>query len=345
MGSQDVVFRRRNAREGEVLVANGRGAASSTVRAIKAFDETDIKHSIGAPPVPIATMSPMPPIRPLALILLGACASGGTEPMATALPPPTILPARPPSLPSLDTPEAAVAAYFRAGDERASALTRAAFHPATPIQWVEPPGVARARHQIEWWPRIDAADGTPARSRRQRTIDRSGGLALVEATSHWDSHTFDDLLVVAQDGDSGGWQIVGKVFQRLAPGETSVAASDDEAAIQAVLEQKTAAHAAYDPSLLLASHLADCLYFQVGERATTYASLSEWGARYAVRSARGEHGRDDRWRVLRIVVRGSIAGAVLDVQSPGRRIVDHLLLLKVEGHWKIAAAAWAPLPT
>src|SRR5262245_1486104 len=146
-----------------------------------------------APTMP--AMSHLTWIASLASLLLGACTSSagarGASPAA-----------------GFDTAEAAVAAYFRAGDEHRSQLVRAAFDPGTPIQWVDPDGTPRALTQIEWWPKLDGPGGAPAASRSQRTLDRSGDLALIEAVSRWDRHAFDDLLLVVRL--PGGWRIVGK---------------------------------------------------------------------------------------------------------------------------------------
>jgi len=264
-------------------------------------------------------------ITALASLLVGACrSSAGSAPVA-----------------GLATPEAAVAAYFRAGDEHRSRLVRAAFDPGTPIQWVDPDGTPRALTQIEWWPKLDGPGGGPAASRSQRTLDRSGDLALVEAVSRWDSHGFDDLLLVVRF-PGAGWRIVGKVFVRLAPGESAAAADGDEPAIRAVLEQKIAAHAEYDPALLLASHLPGCRYAHVDGTSVGLSTLSEAGARYAARRDAGETDHDSPWRILDVVVRGPIAAAKLDVKWQGRRHVDHLLLVRTAVGWKIAAAAWGP---
>jgi len=252
----------------------------------------------------------------------------------------TVTPANPTQAPAgAETPELAVAMYLRAGDRHDSRLIRAAFHPTTAIQSVGPDGNARELHQIEWWPMFDAA-GEPALSRTQRTLDRSGDLALIEAESRWATFRFDDLLLVARQGTR--WTIVGKVFARLAPDEVADALPDDDREIRAVLTQKIAAHADYDPRLLLASHLPTCRYAHVDEAGLTTETLSEHAATYAAHRDAGVTDHDSPWQILSITVRGSIAAAKLDVIWQGRRNVDHLLLLKVAGAWKIAAAAWGP---
>lgn len=242
------------------------------------------------------------------------------------------------------TPEAAVAAYLRAGDEHASRLVRAAFHPAIPIQSVDAAGEPRALAQIAWWPKIDAP-GPPATTRAQRLLDRSGPLALIGAVSSWDTHAFDDLLVVARA--PGGWRIVGKVFARYAAGETipgdAADAARAEAEIRAVIARKIEAHAAYDPALLAASHLADCRYAFVDDRGLAIETLSEHAASYAAKREAGITDRESPWRVLSVRVRGSIAAVVTDVIWQGRRHVDHLLLLRTAAGWRIAAAAWGPV--
>jgi len=273
------------------------------------------------------------------LVLAAACgACRGSQPAMPA-PPPVTHPAAPQPRAALDTPERAVAAYFQAGDQHDSRLIRAAFHPTTAIQSVGPDGTARALSQIEWWPKVDAP-GAPALSRRQRTLDRSGDLALIEADSRWAGFRFDDLLLVVRDADR--WTIVGKVFARLGPDEVVPVDADDDRAIRGVLAQKIAAHADYDPELLLASHLVGCRYTHVDDHGLTNETLSEHAAGYAAHHDAGETDHVSPWRILSVTVRGSIAAATLDVIWQGRRNVDHLLLLKVGAGWKIAAAAWGP---
>jgi hypothetical protein len=241
--------------------------------------------------------------------------------------------------PNEGAPEHAVRAYFRAGDEGSSAQLRAAFHPSAVMQWVDDGGALGTRTQLDWWLALEGAPPRPAQQRTLRVIDREGPLVLIEAISDWPTHRFDDLLLVVRTPD--GWRIVGKVFERLAAGASVGAQPGDDAAIRAVLADKIAARAAFDPALLARSHTPACPYYEVGVGAPfAYGSLSEGAARYAVRRDRGETDHGSRWRVLAVEVRGRIAAAKLDVVVEGVRYVDHLLLVRLAGGWRIAAVAW-----
>lgn len=242
--------------------------------------------------------------------------------------------------PPAGSPEDPVRAYFRASDTASSAQLRAAFHPAAHLLSVGVDGQAALVTQLAWWQRLDAVtDAEPALERRIVVLDREGPLALVEAVSTWKTHVFDDLLLVARTPD--GWRIVGKAFEKLAPGASAGAAVGDDEAIRAVIADKIAAHAAYDPALLARSHTPMCLYVSIGvDGPMTIRTLSEAAARYARLREAGEHGRDSRWRVLDVIVRDRIAAVKLDVIWQGRRYVDHLLLLRLAEGWRIAAAQW-----
>ena len=247
-------------------------------------------------------------------------------------------PAPPRPTDAIDSPEAAVTTYFRASDTASSKLLRAAFHPATHMQWIDEAGAPRLLTQAEWWLRTDAVKTpTPASDRKLAVLDREGPFAMIEAVSSWPTHTFDDLLLVAHLPT--GWRIVGKLFERLAPGASASSDPGDDAAIRAVIAQKIEAHAASDPALLSSSHMPLCLYvaLQPGLRID---SLSDSAAQYAARRDAGETDRDAAWRVLGVVVRGRIAAVKTDVVARGKRYVDHLLLLKTHDGWKIAAVAW-----
>jgi hypothetical protein len=264
----------------------------------------------------------------LMLAVLAGCSRGGL-PMTT-----------PRTNPSFVTPDEAVGAYLHAGDVGGSRLIRAAFHPSTPVQWVDAQGTPQAIAQIDWWPRFDEGSPQPAVERTQRLLDREGGLALIEAVSRWETHTFDDLLLAVATPE--GFRIVGKVFVRLEHGETAAARPEDEQAIRQVLDTKIEAHAAYDPALLRASHLSDCRYYRVGVDGVpfSFVTLSEAAARYAAFHDRGEQDRESPWRTLSVTVRGNIAAAKLDVLVHGERYIDYLLLLRTRAGWRIAAAAW-----
>jgi len=212
------------------------------------------------------------------------------------------------------------------------------------MQWVDETGAAQAVTQLAWWMRLDAtAAPVPAAERHLTVLDREGPLALIEAVSTWPTHSFDDLLLVVRTPD--GWRIVGKVFEKLAPGAVATAAPGDEAAIRAVLADKIEAHAAYDPALLARSHTPGCLYVAVDvDGPLRISTLSEAAARYARQREAGETDRESPWRVGDVVIRGHVAAAELEVVWRGRRHVDHLLLLGLAEGWRIAAAAWGPSP-
>lgn len=262
-----------------------------------------------------------------------SCAASTADVPAT---PPTNLPV---ALARADGVSEAVTAYFRASDEGASRALRVAFHPAAHLQWVDETGELKILTQLEWWERIDSGKPVPADRRTFEILDREGRLALVEAVSRWPTHTFDDLLLVVQTPE--GWRIVGKVFEKLGPGATATGTAEDVAAIRAILATKIEAHASYDPRLLARSHTPHCQYVSIGVDAPfTLRSLSEAAARYAGHQDRGETDRESPWRILSVTVRGHVAAAKLDVIYQGRRYIDHLLLVRPTGGWRIAAAAW-----
>lgn len=241
------------------------------------------------------------------------------------------------------TPEDAVRAYFRASDTGSSQTLRSAFHPsALMLQVDRDSGALRAVTQLEWWQRLDASATAPqpANERILKVLDREGPLALVEAVSRWPGHAFDDLMLLAETPE--GWRIVGKAFERLEAGARLPTVPDAEADIRAVLAGKMEAHAAYSPALLHQTHTPGCPYYRVHVKGVPFAwvTLSEAAAGYADHQARGETDRESPWRVLAVEVRGNIAAAKLDVRFEGVRYIDHLLLVRERGTWRIAAAAW-----
>ncbi|MBZ4422360.1 nuclear transport factor 2 family protein [Myxococcus sp. RHSTA-1-4] len=241
------------------------------------------------------------------------------------------------------TPEEAVQAYFRASDTRSSQTLRSAFHPSALMLQVERDGGALRRvTQLEWWQRLDssASPPQPATERHLKVLDREGPLALVEAVSRWPGHAFDDLMLLVET--PGGWRIVGKAFERIEVGEQLPSVPSAEGDIRAVLARKIEAHAAYSPALLHQTHTPDCPYYRVHVKGIPFdwVTLSEAAAGYADHQSRGETDRESPWRILAVEVRGSIAAAKLDVVFEGVRYIDHLLLVRERGTWRIAAAAW-----
>ncbi|WP_144369999.1 nuclear transport factor 2 family protein [Myxococcus stipitatus] len=245
-----------------------------------------------------------------------------------------------PHLPA--SPEEAVQAYFRASDEGTSRVMRSAFHPDMLMHWADGEGTLRALTQLEWWQRLDAVEKTPtqAGSRRQTTLDREGSFALMEAVSHWPSHSFVDLLLAVDT--PAGWRIVGKVFHRLAPGEELPRFPSAEQEIRAVLEGKIRAHALYSPTLLFQTHTPDCRYYRANVEGVPFAweTLSMAASRYAAHEDAGHQDPDSPWNILKVEVRGSVAAAKLDVTVRGVRYIDHLLLVRAGGQWRISAASW-----
>ncbi|RKH07291.1 nuclear transport factor 2 family protein [Corallococcus carmarthensis] len=244
------------------------------------------------------------------------------------------------------SPEEAVQAYFQASDTGSSRLLRSALHPDVLMHWVDgADGSLRTRTQLEWWQLLDADAPQPATTRGMTVLDREGPFALMEAVSHWPDHAFDDLLLVVET--PVGWRIVGKVFQRLAPGEAATASPSARQEIRAVLDAKSEAHALYSHALLHQSHTPDCLYYRVNVEGVPFAwgTLSEAAARYAANAEAGIQDRESPWNVLKVEVRGNVAAAKLEVRVGGVRFIDHLLLVRTGGQWRISAAAWGnPLP-
>ncbi|WP_223634975.1 nuclear transport factor 2 family protein [Corallococcus sp. EGB] len=274
----------------------------------------------------------MPKTLPLVtLALLTACAP--TRPV----------PAPAPMARLHASPEEAVQAYFQASDTGSSRLLRSAFHPDVRMHWVDgTDGVLRTRTQLEWWQLLDASARAPqpATERGLSVLDREGPFALMEAVSHWPDHTFDDLLLVVET--PAGWRIVGKVFQRLAPGEHAAGVPSAELEIRAVLDAKIEAHALFSHALLDQSHTPDCIYYRVHVDGVPFAwgTLSEAAARYAANAEAGIQDRDNPWNIVKVEVRGNVAAAKLEVRVGGVRFIDHLLLVRTGGQWRISAAAW-----
>ncbi|WP_375760588.1 nuclear transport factor 2 family protein [Corallococcus exercitus] len=272
----------------------------------------------------------------LTLALLTACARTGP------------LPSPGPFSRLHSSPEEAVQAYFQASDTGSSRLLRSTFHPDVLMHWVEgADGTPRTRTQLEWWQSLDADAKAPrpATGRSQTVLDREGPFALMEAVSHWPDHTFDDLLLVVET--PVGWRIVGKVFQRLAPGETATASPSARQEVRAVLDAKIEAHALYSHALLHQSHTPDCLYYRVHVDGVPFAwgTLSEAAARYAANAEAGLQDHESPWNVLKVEIRGNVAAAKLEVRVGGVRFIDHLLLVRTGGQWRISVAAWGnPIP-
>lgn len=237
-------------------------------------------------------------------------------------------------------------AYFQASDTGSSRLLRTAFHPDVIMHWVDGvDGTPRTRTQLEWWQGLDAKAPQPAAGRAMTVLDREGPFALMEAVSHWADHTFDDLLLVVET--PVGWRIVGKVFQRLSPGERATGAASAQAEIRAVLDAKFEAHARYSHARLNQSHTPDCLYYRVNVEGVPFAwgTLSEAAARYAANAEAGIQDRESPWNIQKVEVRGNVAAAKLEVRVGGTRFIDHLLLVRTGGQWRISAAAWGnPVP-
>ncbi|MBN8466704.1 nuclear transport factor 2 family protein [Corallococcus exiguus] len=244
------------------------------------------------------------------------------------------------------SPEEAVQAYFQASDSGSSRLLRSAFHPDVRMHWVDGvEGTLRTRTQLEWWQVLDADAPQPASERGMTVLDREGPFALMEAVSHWPDHTFHDLLLAVET--PVGWRIVGKVFQRLAPGESAPGSASAQEEIRAVLDAKIEAHALYSHALLHQSHTPDCLYYRVNVEGVPFAwvTLSEAAARYAANAEAGIQDRESPWNILKVEVRGNVAAAKLEVRVGGVRFIDHLLLVRTGGQWRISAAAWGnPVP-
>jgi hypothetical protein len=259
-------------------------------------------------------------MRRIPLFVLAGCAGGSTA-------------TRPAPGPS-EGPELAVRRYFRASDEGAPDVLREATHASIWMQSAGPAGELRVVPQLTWTQRLVEKPPVPAASRTLEVIDREGGLALVRATSKWPERGFEDLIVVARDG--ARWQMIAKIF--TAAPDPQELTDADKADIAAVVADKVAAHAAYDPSLLARSHTEDCPYYRIDPQLVR-SSLSEAAAQYAAKRATGRTSASP-WRTLLVTGRGTIAAAKLEVQHEGTRYIDYLLLLRLQQGWRIVAAAW-----
>ncbi|WAS84602.1 MULTISPECIES: nuclear transport factor 2 family protein [unclassified Corallococcus] len=109
-----------------------------------------------------------------------------------------------------------------------------------------------------------------------------------------------------------------------------------------MLDAKIEAHASYSHALLHQSHTPGCLYYRVNVDGVPFAwgTLSEAAARYAANEEAGIQDRESPWNILKVEVRGNVAAAKLEVRVGGVRFIDHLLLVRTGGQWRISAAAW-----
>lgn len=238
------------------------------------------------------------------------------------------------------SPEAAVQAYFAGSDRCSSELLRTAFHPAAHLVRVDDAGALQSKSQLRWWQSTDAQQPcVPALERQLAVLDREGPMALVETHARYATHRFRDLMLAVET--PRGWLVVDKVYDMLRPDQAPAPWTDD-AGVRQVLDEKIRAAHENDPMLLASTHLEDCVYSAVRAGSVPYArdSVSEWGARYAERRARGEDGRAARWRILQVGAAGRLAFAKLEVISSGKRYIDHIALLRIKEQWLIAAAVW-----
>lgn len=233
------------------------------------------------------------------------------------------------SHPPAETCRAALDRYFRGCDRHDSEVLRSTFHPTTVLRTVDAYEALERLTQIEWWAIVEASTSCAVR-RRQRELDRTHHLALVEAEALWPTHQVNDLLLVARDWI--GWTIVGCVSHRSPAGSRARVDADEVAAIREFL------HEAYtsldDRRAMLVKYAPDCRFITTGPRELAVETLSEVAAR-RLRDAEEQPRSSPISLEMNVTLRETAAAAQISYFVDERRCVDMLLLLKSHGTWRI----------
>ncbi|HET9993714.1 MAG TPA: nuclear transport factor 2 family protein [Kofleriaceae bacterium] len=260
---------------------------------------------------------------------LGACSPGGSHaPMNTTKSSKQLFAdmIMPRIATDLSDPTVPVARYLRARSTHDVAIGRRAFHPETVSRAIGAQGTVTTIDQDEMWTIADASTAVPVRQ-SQRTLDQLGSLAVVETRGEWITHAMLELLQVVRQ--RSGWLIVGRVFVRsCADAEPPVSSEDDQDRIRELIG--SCAGSAPPPSHT--THVADCRYTFFGEPDSGW-SVSDrgWHPDYL-----GGHEARHLQPTVAVEVRGAIAVARLLRTLHPHRIVNHVLLVRDRGGWKIA---------
>ena len=229
--------------------------------------------------------------------------------------------------PPAETCRAAIDRYFRGCDRHDSEVLRSTFHPTTVLRSVDSWDALERLTQIEWWAIVEASTSCAVR-RRQRELDRTHHLALVETEALWPTHQVNDLLLVARDWI--GWTIVGCVSHRSPAGSRARVDAEEVAAIREFLQEAYAS----EHRAMLARYAPDCRFISTRPRELAVETLSEVAAR-RLRAAEDRPRSSPISIELNVTLRETAAAAQISYFVDERRCVDMVLLLKSHGTWRI----------
>lgn len=234
----------------------------------------------------------------------------------------------------LSQPSNVLHRYMAALELHDSRIARHAFAPGTRGRAVRE-GILEELPQQDAWAMLDASTSAP-RYQRLRVLDQTRRLALAETYGEWSTHRLTELLLMVQTRAS--WQIVARAFTRGRIGEP---APEPDPVGEALIRDCLLA-CTDEPGPPQGTHLADCRY--------AYAGAGEPVFRHPANPAwdLGWLGVSRKARLtakIEIVMRGTIAAAKLVRSDRSVRVVNHVLLVAVDGGWKIADLTCSnPLP-
>jgi len=232
-----------------------------------------------------------------------------------------------PIRPSISPPAHVIHRYLAARELHDSRVARHVFAPGTRARAVTYDGAVEDLFQRDAWAMIDVSTSVPT-YQRQRTLDQTKRLALIETYGEWPTHRMTELLLAVQTRAS--WQIVARAFARSRPAEPGF---ERDPIGEAQIRECLLAATDVTPAPREHTHLADCRYAfaGAGEPAFRHVTDSGWNA--------GRLGVISKNRMpvqIDISMRGSVAAAKIVRSDRSVRIVNHVLLLDTECTWKIA---------
>jgi len=243
--------------------------------------------------------------------------------------------------------ETAIRHYFAAGDTNSSAELRAAFHPATMMFWAGPDGALQSLTQAEWQQRLDQATTINRALRRDiEWVDVSGDTAVAALHSDFPTFQFQDYVLLARS--HGEWQIIAKVFQRIEgtshEGEAAEVRERAHREIEEVLHTKFHAMDNNDGGKLGRAYHARGMSFTITDQQLVSTSVAEWQARFDTAKASGKGLRKGTRSIVKIESYGNAAAAELVHDYGTEKMVDHALLVKSQGQWRMMALTYAKQP-
>jgi len=243
--------------------------------------------------------------------------------------------------------ETAIRHYFAAGDTNSSAELRAAFHPATMMFWAGPDGALQSLTQPQWQERLDQATTTSRALRRDiQWVDVVGDTAVAALHSDFPTFQFQDYVLLART--HGQWQIIAKVFQRIEgtshDGEAKDTREGAHREIEEVLQTKFQAMDNSDGGKLGRAYHARGMSFAVTDQQLVSTSVAEWQARFDAAKASGKGLRKGTRSIRKIESCRSVAVAEFVHDYGTETMVDHALLVKSEGQWRMMALTYAQQP-